>query len=241
MFKYLISLLSIFFIQGLESGFAQSAQSDEDSVIKIEVNDSSKIHSPAGPLREVPQKQVNSYFKNQDYAYANDPGYWYRKVQPKPGILTRLFNGLIIQWIIFIFISGILLYGIYQLARENNLKWLSRLDRQSESGNELPTERVIDYENLVLKCQLEGNYRLAVRYLYLGLIQAVREKGMIQIRDSSTNADMVRAFTTHPGLDKFRFLATAYENVYYGDFSLSLDLFNKIKNRFDDFHQILSD
>ncbi len=131
MIKYLFLLLSIFFIQGLETGFAQSS---EDSIVKIEVNDSPNIHSPIDPLREVSQRQVNSYLKNPDYAYANDPAYWYKEEPLKPGILTKLFNSGIFQWIIFILIGGILLYGIYQLARENNLKWLNRGGKQNKIG-----------------------------------------------------------------------------------------------------------
>ncbi len=80
--------------------------------------------------------RLNSYLKNPDYAYANDPAYWHREESPKPGILTKLFNGRIFQWIIFILIGGILLYGIYQLARENNLKWLSHRGKQNKSGKE---------------------------------------------------------------------------------------------------------
>jgi hypothetical protein len=238
MIKYLFLLLFILFIQGLETGFAQSG---EDSIVKIKVNDSPNIHFPGDPLREVSQRQLNSYLKSTDYAYANDPSYWHREESPKPGILTKLFNGRIFQWIIFTLIGGILLYGIFQLASENNLMWLNHRGKQSKSGKEPSAEAITDYENLIRKCQLEENYRLAVRYLYLRLIQKVHEKGVIQIRDSSTNSEIIRAFITHPGVDDFRYLAKAYEYVFYGDFFLSEDLFYKIKNRFDDFHQTLSD
>lgn len=238
MIKYLFLFPIVFFIQGLERGFAQSG---EDSVVKIEMSDSSNIHSTTDPLREVSQRQVNSYLKNPDYSYANDPAYWHREAPPTPGLLTKLFTSRIFQWIVFILIGGLLIYGIYQLAKENNLTWLNRRGKQNESGKESSTGIIIDYENLIRKYQLEENYRLAVRYLYLRLIRAVREKGVIQIRDSSTNAEIIRALVTHPRIDDFRYLAKAYEYVFYGDFYLAKDSFDKIKNKFDDFHQTLPD
>jgi hypothetical protein len=239
MIKHLFLILFIFFSQGIETGFAQTI---EDTALKIQVNDSIGKYSPAYILREVSQRQANSYIKNPDYAYANNPEYWRPEEQPEPGIFSRLFGSRLFQWIIFILFTGVLLYGIYQLAKENNLRWLKRKGKQNDTetvANAL--DEVIDYDDLILKYQREENYRLAVRYLYLRLIRTIREKGEIQIRDSSTNTEIARAFATHPGSDDFRYLATAYEYIFYGDFIPQQDLFNRIKNRFENFQHTLSD
>jgi hypothetical protein len=98
----------------------------------------------------------------------------------------------------------------------------------------------MDYDEAIRKYQLEGNYRLAVRYLYLRLIRTAREKGGIQFRDSSTNAEITRAFGTHARAAEFRFLATAYEYIFYGGFIPKHDLFNMLKNKFETFQQTLS-
>jgi hypothetical protein len=239
MIKHLFLILFIFFIHGIETGFAQNI---EDTVLKIEVNDSFVKYFPPYSLREVSQRQANSYIKNPDYAYANNPEYWRREEPPKPGFLFKLFGSRFFQWIIFILIAGVLLYVIYQLARENNLRWLKRNGKQNGSETKVAAlDKVIDYDDLIHKYQLEENYRLAVRYMYLRLIRTIREKGEIHIRDSSTNAEIAQAFVSHPGADDFRYLATAYEYIFYGDFIPQQDLFNRIKNRFEDFQHTLSD
>lgn len=238
MIKYLHLIFFILFILGIETGYSQSA---EDTVSKIELNDSSEKYFPYS-FREVSQRQVNSYLKNPDYAYANEPEYWRQEAPSKPGIFTKLFGSRLFQWIIFILFAGIFLYGIYQLAKENNLRWLKRKSIQNDSSQEVyDFNNEIDYDVLIHKYQLEENYRLAVRFMYLRLIRTIRDKGDIQIRDSSTNAEIARAFATHPGVADFRYLATAYEYIYYGEFIPQQDLFNRLKNRFEDFQQTLFD
>jgi hypothetical protein len=238
MIKHLFLIFFIFFIQGIETGYAQSG---EDTVVKIEVNDSTGKYFPSYSLREVSGRQVNSYVKNPDYAYANNTEYWRREALQKPGIFSKLFGSRFFQWIIFILFAGVLLYGIYQLAKENNLSLLKRRGIKNISGTEASVfNEEIDYDFLIHKYQLEENYRLAVRYMYLKLIRTVRDKGEIQIRDSSTNAEIAQAFATRPGGDDFRYLATAYEYIFYGDFIPPQDLFSRLKNRFEDFQKTLT-
>ncbi|HTB25887.1 MAG TPA: DUF4129 domain-containing protein [Puia sp.] len=238
MIKHLYLIFFILFIQGIETGYSQSA---EDTVSKIELNDSSGNYFSYS-FREVSQRQVNSYLKNPDYAYANEPDYWRQESPPNPGIFTKLFGSRLFQWIIFILFAGIFLYGIYQLAKENNLRWLKRRSIQNNSSKEVSVfNEETDYDVLIHKYQLEENYRLAVRFMYLRLIRTIRDRGNIQIRDSSTNAEIAHAFATHPGGDDFRYLATAYEYIYYGEFIPQKDLFNRLKNRFEDFQQTLFD
>lgn len=239
MIKHLLFIFFIFFIQGIETGYAQSG---EDTVLKIELNDSSGKYFPSYSFREVSRREVNSYLKNPNYAYANEPEYWRREAPPKPGIFTKLFGSRLFQWIIFILLAGIFLYGIYQLAKENNHRWLKQKSKQNDSAKEVSVfNEEIDYDVLIHKYQLEENYRLAVRFMYLKLIRTIRDKGEIQIRDSSTNAEITHAFATHPGGDDFRYLATAYEYIYYGEFIPQRDLFNSLKSRFEDFQQTLFD
>jgi ATP-dependent Zn protease len=262
MIKYLFLIQFIFFLAGIEKGYSQTSN---DSTVKSEMSDSlaagnadsagitdknsddspipirDTVFLPANPKREVSQRQLNSYLKNPDYAYANDPEYWRKKAPQKPGPVSRFIVSRPFQWTIFILIIGVILYGIYQLARENNFKWLVKSVRKMDSDEEkLKLDEVVDFEAAINKYQQEGNYRFAIRYMYLKLLRTVREKGEIPIGDSSTNAQIIRALENHPGADEFRYLATAYEYVFYGDFLPKEDLFNKLKNKFDDFQQTLS-
>jgi hypothetical protein len=224
-------------IDSLETETSDSAEAENRSVnLLIPMEDSGYL--PKGPVRKVSLRQVNSFLQNPDYAYANDPAYREKEPQSRPGFFSRLFNSPLIGWVILLVVLGLIalgLFGIYQLAKENSFNWFTRSVKKINSGTgELLTDKGLDYDEAIRKFQEKGNYRMAIRYMYLRLIHIVREKGEIQFRDSSTNAEIVRAFGNHPKTDEFRWLATAYEYIYYGDFLPKQELFDKIKNKFDD-------
>jgi len=140
-----------------------------------------------------------------------------------------------VLWRTFLAIlAGVILYGIYQLAKENNFRLLLRKSNTTtEIRNELLTEERIDFDEAIRRSQAEENYRMAVRYLYLRLIGILREKGGISFRHSSTNAEIALAMGTHPQATQFRWLATAYEHIFYGGFLLNQETYDSLKMEFE--------
>jgi hypothetical protein len=261
MIKILYLVVFVFFVFATIPGYAQNGSdsvastdsvgtetTETDSIESRETNpDNINEPVPAGnflskePLREVSQRQVNSYLKNPAYAYANDSDYWKNEPLQKPGILIRLISSRAFMWTLLFLITGVVLYGIFQLARENNFGWLARKPALKTSGRVDPvSDEDIDFDQAILACQAEGNFRMAVRYLYLRLINTAREKSGIRFRDSSTNAEIIQAFGTHPKASEFKWLATAYEYIFYGGFLPKQELYDSLKNKFDALQKILS-
>jgi hypothetical protein len=269
MFKYFFSIIFFFLLGGTRSAFSQSTADtiattiDSGSTVNTDsaaitvnatpsdnVNENS-IYKPVMDsafldqyaLRQVSQMKVDKYLKDPDYAYANDPQYWKEDdVQQRPGSFWKFFSNKVFQWILFLGILCLILFGIYRLARENNFKWFTRTAKQGDFPGEEPvTGDRVDYDEAIRRYQLEGNYRMAVRFMYLRLIYTASEKNVIQIRDSTTNAEIMHAFGAHPQAAEFRFLATAYEYIFYGDFHPGQQLFEGLHSRFLAFQQILSD
>jgi hypothetical protein len=185
-------------------------------------------------IREVSEKQVNRYKNNREYAYANDSAYWRKDPPQEPNLLFRVLFSRPLRWVILSFIAGLILIGIYQLVMENNFTLLfkSRKYRADLSEQSLPGEK-IDFEEGIRFNQMEGNYRMAIRFLYLRLIHDLKEKSGISFRESSTNSEIARAMGTHPEAANFKWLATAYEYVYYGEFVPDRETFLIIRNRFE--------
>jgi hypothetical protein len=103
------------------------------------------------------------------------------------------------------------------------------------------TEEKIDFDEAIDRSQAEGNYRMAIRFLYLRLIDILRDKGGIAFRGSSTNAEITRALGKHPQARNFRWLATAYEYAFYGGFQPNQELYERLKMEFENFQKIISD
>jgi hypothetical protein len=245
MFKFIFSFLVLNILLVPPCAFSQtdtdSLQSNADSsgleltnVDTLLLPVSTGIFQPVPIIREVPRNQLNKYLKDADYAYANDPEYWKKQKIPAPSSGSGILDNPVFRWIIFLGIIGIVLFGVYQLARENSFTWFSRKGKSEKPLSPAMTpEEETDFEAAVRKFQAEGNYRMAVRYLYLRLIHTLKGKEGILFDKSTTNAEIVRILGNHPRAGEFRYLASVYEYIYYGDLVLQADLFEMLRNKFE--------
>jgi hypothetical protein len=189
-------------------------------------------------IRKVSAKQVDRYKNDPEYAYANDPQYWIRQPLEEPGLFFRLISSVAFRWIFLIFFSLLILYGIYQLVLENNFKLLVGPRRNKTEDPEMNSKHdPVDYDELIRINQADGNYRMAVRFLYLRLINHLREKNGLSINHSSTNAEIAGALGIRPETTTFRWLATAYEYIFYGEFVPDQETYFLVKNKFDAFQK----
>jgi hypothetical protein len=193
-------------------------------------------------IREVSEKRVSQYKNNPEYAYANDSEYWRRDSPEKPGLLLKILFSQELRWVFLTIVAGLILYGVYQLARENNFTMLIRTRKQKtdQTDKGLPGD-TINFEKVIQFNQAEGNYRMAIRFLYLRLVYNLGAKSGISFRASSTNAEITRAMGTHPEAANFRQLATAYEYIFYGGFIPNQELYIVLKDKFEALQKVFSD
>jgi hypothetical protein len=262
MIKFFYSFLILFSLCGSFSAAARDRQDTslvvrQDTTNPIESDSTSvsevsydgvyqpvpdTLFSPPGSIREVSKIQVKRYKNNPEYAYANDSEYWRKESAGEPGLLFRILSSRVLSWIFFTLIGGLILFGLYQLAREVNFTLLIRTRKQKTQYSQPNlSEEKMDFDEMIRLNQTEGNYRMAIRYLYLRLIHILQEKTGISYRNSSTNAEISRAMGNHPETATFRWLATAYEYVFYGGFAPNQETYLDLKNKFDSLQKIISD
>jgi|SRR5450432_391935 len=270
MIKYLLSVILIFFLQINQSLFAQSpgdsltvttdsltsadtlkVNETENRVDSIQMEesipDSSYFPVADSPylfpdsVRKVSRDQFRSYTLNPDYAYANDPEYWKNEKLLKPGISFNFLGSPLLRWSVLFGVISLVLFGVYQLVKEGSFSWrLRKPKHKNPATGEALTDEDTDYDEAIRKYQEQRNFRMAIRYMYLRLIRKARENDKFQIRDSSTNADIVRVFQSHPLGNEFSFLTKAYEYIFYGGFLPKEELYGSLKTRFDDFQKRLT-
>lgn len=222
-----------------EPDSVSAAGVSEDSMY-LPVRDT--LFSSPGSIREVSGKLVSRYKNIPEYAYANDSEYWRKEPLHVPGLLFRILSSQAFRWIFLALIAGLILYGVYQLTIENNFTLLIRTRKQkTEYAEPGLLQEKMNFDEMIRFNQTEGNYRMAVRFLYLRLIDILKEKSGISFRDSSTNAEIARAMGDRPEAAAFRWLATAYEYVFYGGFIPDQETYYLIKNKFEVLQKIFSD
>ena len=118
-----------------------------------------------------------------------------------------------------------------------------RKNKISNAGEEeVATEDIfaINYQKEIDKAAAAGNYRLAVRLMFLRLLKNMSEKNVIRYQQDKTNFDyLLQLHSTKHYTDFFR-ITRNYEYSWYGKFEVSEKSYRIISNDFDHFENGLS-
>ena len=140
----------------------------------------------------------------------------------------------IIFWILAI---GLFIYLVYRLFLSNS-SFLSRSRKNIASDIAvIEEENTSDPNSLLRNAIRSGNYRLAVRYLYLQSLQRLSEKKFIEINTNKTNYEYVMEVRRHKFANEFASLTLQYEYVWYGEYPVDERLFEQIQGSFTQFNK----
>lgn len=220
-----------------------------NSVATPEEDEDSYEKKPAPPpeLRAVPDSTVNKLKNNKDFEYANNPAFWKKEVAEEKkrkrnsASAAEKLNGFFdsdgVRLFFYGLIGALLLWIIYRIIIVNNL-FVTRSSKSRQTTEE-EVEEVLDNSSLDARAKAaiaQGNYRAAVRFLYLKTLNGLHEKGWIRYHAQATNYEYLNQVTPYGVGREFRFLTHVYEYVWYGEFSLREDQFNQVHQHFQQFY-----
>ena len=146
------------------------------------------------------------------------------------------FNSIfgILFWIIAISLFVFLIYKLFL----SNSSILSRNRKNISSDISVEKEEdTTDPDALLRNAIRSGNYRLAVRYLYLQLLTRLSDKRYIEINKNKTNYEYVTELRKHSFANEFASLTLKYEYVWYGEYPVDQKLFEQLQSNFTDFQK----
>ena len=149
------------------------------------------------------------------------------------------FNSVfgILFWILAI---GLFTYLVYRLFLSNSAIF-SRNRRNVSADVSISTEEnTTDPDALVRNAIRNGNYRLAIRYLYLQVLDKLSERKAISIHPNKTNYEYVQEVRKHRFANEFASLTLKYEYVWYGEYPVDEKLFGQIQESFTQFNKNLT-
>jgi len=149
---------------------------------------------------------------------------------------SDFFNS-IFGFIFWILAIGLFAYLVYRLFLSNS-SFLSRNRKNITSDiTVIEEENASEPDSLLRNAIRNGNYRLAVRYLYLQSLQRLSEKKFIEISANKTNYEYVMEVRRHRFANEFASLTLQYEYVWYGEYPVDERLFEQIQGRFTQFNK----
>ena len=193
-------------------------------------------------LRSLPGSAVKNMQNDKDYWYANAD---IKKKKPAkedtsyiPLVRRKWFQNLL--W--FVIIAGFAGFIMWYLSGSNVSLFRKKAKAiNDEEQDEVETDNIfaINYQKEIDKATQQGNYRFAVRLMFLRLLKNLSEKNIIQYNQGKTNFDyLLQLQPTNYYKDFFR-ITRNYEYSWYGQFEVNEQAYHIIRNDFDNFDRKL--
>jgi len=255
--KNKLSYYSLLILTGFVFSFnhiqAQSTtETAIDSVAPADDDEESYVEEGTTRYPDTLTREFRSIVSDTVQAVNADKGFYYRRYMDsllratqrkvkKPARSVNLsgndfFSSIfgIIFWIVAI---GLFCYLVYRLFLSNS-SFLSRNRKNMAADIAVAQEEnTNDPDSLLRNAIKNGNYRLAVRYLYLQSLHRLSEKNFIEINSNKTNYEYVTEMRRHKFANEFAALTLQYEYVWYGEYPIDESLFAQIQNGFTQFHK----
>jgi hypothetical protein len=172
----------------------------------------------------------------------NDPDFWYadhvfRKNEPRKrsGAGRKLLE--VVLWMIII--GGFAAFIMWYLAN-SNIGLFQKKNRAiafEESEEETEDIFAINYQKEIDKALSNGNYRLAIRLMYLRLLRDLSQKNIIRYKHERTNFDYLLQLSSTSYYHDFFRVTRNYEYSWYGHFEVDKGKFDIIKSDFSSFER----
>lgn len=192
--------------------------------------------------RKIPENYKEEY-TSSDYQYQEqEPSFLITFKEWLRELLHNLFkdigvtkNGVYYTKLIFYIIIAIA--AIYIIARmffykEGNWLFKKTASKSINYQTEVEEIELANFSKLIKKELDNTNYRLAVKYYYLWILQKFSEKEIIELSNLKTNADYQLEVDTSPYQHQFKDTSYYYNYIWYGEFFIDREAYQKIEPLF---------
>lgn len=143
-----------------------------------------------------------------------------------------------LEYIVYGILGVLVFYLLIKFLLENPVGSVFKTENKEIEGFTYVEENIeqIDFDKLIKKALKDENYRLATRYLYLKSLKSLANKKLIEWHYDKTNSDYLLEIKDHQTKSLFKRVSYIYDYVWYGEFPIDKDSFNK---NLADFNQLI--
>jgi nitrogen fixation/metabolism regulation signal transduction histidine kinase len=142
----------------------------------------------------------------------------------------------VVQFILWAVIIMVLLFIVYKLFVSQGLFTKNKTDAVVKESGEISKEMTdpADYDAMIRQSYTKGDYRMAVRFLFLKTLRLLAERGYIQYETDKTNYRYVQEIKADKK-QSFASLVLDYEYVWYGHIDLVKDQYEQVEKKYQSF------
>jgi hypothetical protein len=138
------------------------------------------------------------------------------------------------EYVIYILLGVLAIYLLVRFLVGENLPQLFTKKAGSLIDLTLGEEHIenLDLDGLLRTALAQNDYRLAIRYHYLGILKALSGKGLIEWHYDKTNADYIKEIPSPNIKTRFEEVSYLYDHVWYGEQALDAPRYKVAENHF---------
>ena len=143
----------------------------------------------------------------------------------------------IILRIFLILIAGVVLYFLIKLLfdKEGNFIFSKKNKKVDISATELHENiHEINFPESILGFEKAKDFRSAIRYQFLFVLKKMTDKNIIHWNPEKTNKDYLKELENTSHKKPYRDLALIFDYVWYGEFEINEQEYQKFKNQFQE-------
>jgi len=241
--------LYLFFILILTNVSISLASAPTDTVKSLVL----KADSSAVKVRNLNKDVLNNYRKQPEFDYTNEtadgPSLWTRfwrwfwhlfdflnfKQHPNARIIDIILTFL--KYLVIILGISAIIFFILKMAGIDMFGLFRNKSKKADLPYSESLENIheIDFDSEIEKAVNQHNYRLAVRLLYLKSLKQLSDASLIDWQPDKTNSAYIDELNNPEQQGTFRTLTHQFEYVWYGEFPIDGNVFDRINFMFQKF------
>jgi hypothetical protein len=214
-----------------------------DSIVRYDTSDIDPI--------EFSEEDFDSYKQDSAFNYEEvetDNTWWTNITNWFYNILRRFFEWIfgvgnaegylaVFLEILPYLLLALFLYLVIRFFVKSNMQGMDKNRKNPNVVSLSEDEHIIkneDIQQLIKNALAEQNYRLAIRYYYLYILQLLSEREMIDWQQQKTNDDYLAELSESALKNEFGKATLLYDYVWYGEFDLDRSRYEKAEKVFID-------
>lgn len=201
-------------------------------------------------IRKVPKERIQKYLNDSSFDYAfeyKEPVTLWDKVV---FFFRKYFLNPLRQhtpesvWQIFKF--GLMIFAasvvIYFLLKSNKTGFFAKKNPTNSTIPFYTGENIheVNFDELVENAVSKGQYRVAVRYLYLSALKSLSDKELITWKAEKTNRDYNKELRSSAIAPQFKEITWLFDYSWYGQSGISEETYQIINSSFSNFNKALN-
>jgi len=233
----IVFFLAVLSFYGFPVFSQMSTQVLKDPPLK---NDSSTVVPRNFDLQKIKDYSVQKDFQYDEQAPTNISWwdrFWRWFWDLLNGALQNKYSGSFVKYLVIVIVAALVIFAVIKLIGLD-LKIFAGKSKAVEVPYDESLENIheINFNEEIEKAVASGNYRLAVRLLYLRSLKLLSDQELIMWQPEKTNQTYIDELIDLERKQQFKVLTLQFEYIWYGDFSIDKEGFKGVKGSFDRFN-----